>query len=123
MSIIEIHGRLANTAIFYTAILAIWGLWRYARKQDMDSSYFGALAIAEVLYIGQGLLGAYLYISRTGHLEQAFMHILYGIVTVLVIPGVFATTHGEGSRRVQLIYALALLFQVGILFRSLATGG
>jgi hypothetical protein len=123
MSIVEIHARLANTAIFYTAILAIWGLWRYARKQDMDSSYFGALVIAEVIYIVQGLLGAYLYISGTGQLDRAFMHILYGIVTVLVIPGIFATTHGEGSRRVQLIYGIALLFQVGILFRSLATGG
>jgi hypothetical protein len=123
MSIIEVHARLANTAIFYTIVMAIWGLWRYFRKQEIDSSYFGALAIAEILFVIQGLLGAYIYISGTGHLSRAFMHILYGIVTVLVIPAVFAYTRGESSRRVQLIYGVALLFQVGILFRSLATGG
>jgi len=123
MSIIEIHARLANTAIFYTAIMAVWGLWRYFRKQDIDSSYFGALTIAEILFVIQGLLGAYIYVSGIGHLGRPFMHILYGVVTVLLIPAVFAYTRGESSRRVQLIYGIALLFEVGILFRSLATGG
>jgi heme A synthase len=123
MSIIEVHGRLANTAIFYTAIMAIWGLWRYFRKQEIDSSYFGALVIAEILFVIQGLLGAYIFISGIGHLSRAFMHILYGVVTVLVIPAVFAYTRGDNSRRVQLIYGIALLFLVAILFRSLATGG
>ena len=123
MSIIEVHSRLANTAIFYTAIMAIWGLWRYFRKQEIDSSFFGALVIAEILFIIQGLLGAYIFISGIGHLTRAFMHILYGVVTVLVIPSVFAYTRGDNSRRVQLIYGVALLFLVAILFRSLATGG
>ena len=122
MSIIEVHARLANTAIFYTAIMAIWGLWRYFRKMEIDSSYFGALAIAEILFVIQGLLGAYIYISGIGHLSRAFMHILYGVITVLAIPAIFAYTRGESSRRVQLIYGIALLFQVGILFRSMATG-
>ncbi len=122
MSIIEVHSRLANTAIFYTAIMALWGLWRYFRKQEIDSSYFGALVIAEILFIIQGLLGAYIFISGIGHLARAFMHILYGVVTVLLIPAVFAYTRGDNSRRVQLIYGIALLFLVGILFRSMATG-
>jgi len=123
MSIIEVHARLANTAIFYTVVMAVWGLWRYFRKQEVDSSYFGALIIAEILFIIQGVLGAYLYLSGIGNLDRAFMHILYGIVSVLVIPGIFAYTRGDSTRQVQLIYGITLLFLAGILFRSLATGG
>jgi cytochrome oxidase assembly protein ShyY1 len=30
----QIFGRLANTAMIYFLILALWGLWRALRKQD-----------------------------------------------------------------------------------------
>ena len=77
MSLIEIHSRLGNTALFYTIVMAAWGLWRYIRKQNVDSSYWGALVIAEVLYLAQGGLGAYLFLSGIGVLQRS-IHILYG---------------------------------------------
>ena len=122
MSLIEIHGRLGNTALFYVILMAIWGLWRYFRKQDVDSSYFGALIIAEVIFVIQGLLGGYLWISGIGHLASS-MHILYGIVNVLVVPGIFLFTHGESSRRTMLIYGLGFVFLIGIVLRSMETAG
>lgn len=125
MTLVEVHGRLANTALFFTLAMAVWGLFRYFRKQGLDSSYWGALIIGEILYLVQGALGAYLFFSGVGNLTGRYIHILYGVVSVLVIPSVFAFTRGEGEgeRRVQLVYAVALLFLVGILIRARATAG
>jgi hypothetical protein len=121
MSLIEVHGRLASTGFYYALILALWGLWRFFRKQGMDSSYSGALVIGEVLFLIQAALGAYLWISGVGHLGRG-IHILYGVVSLLVIPGVFLYTRGDEKRRVMLVYGAALLFLVGIIFRAMSTG-
>ena len=123
MTLNEIHGRLANTAILYIAIMTLWGLWRFIRRQGVDSSYRGALAVAEALLLAQGALGAYLFFSGVGHLERGFMHILYGVVGVLVIPSIFLYTREDEQRLSVLVYVALLLFLVGILFRSVATGG
>jgi hypothetical protein len=122
MSLIEIHSRLGNTALFYTIVMAAWGLWRYVRKQNVDSSYWGALVIAEVLYLAQGGLGAYLFLSGIGVLQRS-IHILYGVVGVLVLPSIFAFTRGQDERRSMLVYGVGFLFLVGIVLRAITTAG
>jgi hypothetical protein len=119
--LIEIHGGLANTALYYTIAMAVWGLYRYFRRQGVDSSYWAALVIAEGLYLIQGVLGAFLFFSGIGTLAEPFMHILYGVVAVLVVPALFMYTRGDETRRVMLIYGLGFLFMIGILLRSMAT--
>jgi hypothetical protein len=119
MSLADIHGRLANTALIYFLLLALWGLWRALRKQGIDSSFWGALAVAEILIIVQGSLGAILYFS--GDRPGRWVHILYGVVTVLVIPGLYAYTRGESDRRVMLIYGITLLIAVGVILRAIGT--
>ena len=119
--LIQIHGGLANTALYYTIAMAVWGLWRFYRRQGVDSSYWAALVIAEVLYLAQGVLGAFLFFSGTGVLVGPFMHILYGVVAVLVVPALFMYTRGDETRRVMLVYGVGFLFLVGILLRSMAT--
>jgi uncharacterized membrane protein YfcA len=123
MTLVEIHSRLANSVLFYALAMGIWGFWRYFRRKGVDSSYFGALVIAEILIIAQGLLGAYLYVVRALRPAQSGMHILYGVVSLLAIPTIYSYTRGSEERREMLYYALGLLFLVGIAFRSIATGG
>jgi hypothetical protein len=120
MSIVEIHGRLGNTALFYVVILAVWALWRFFRRQGVDSSYWGALVIGELLLLAQGALGGYIYLRGIGYLERQFMHILYGMVSLLVIPAAFAFTRGDDRHRVMLVYGAALLFLFGIILRAQA---
>ena len=117
----EIHGSLADTALYYTIAMAAWGLWRFFRRQGVDGSYWAALAIAEILYLVQGALGAFLFFSGIGQLEGGFMHILYGVVAVLVVPALFMYTRGDETRRVSLVYGVGFLFMIGILLRSMAT--
>ncbi len=121
MSPVVIHARLANTALLYFTILAIWGLWQYFRKQPLSSSYRGALMIAEILILAQGTLGIILYAIGL-QASRGSMHILYGIVGALGIPAVYVFTKGKDDRNVVLVYA-AVTFLCAILFlRSMATG-
>jgi len=121
MSLIEIHARLANTALYYMVIMALWGFWRFFRKQGLDKSYWGAIWIAEGLVLLQAGLGAFLWLSGTGILASG-MHILYGVVGILTIPAIFFFTRGDDQRRAILIYGAGLLFMVGILLRAIVTG-
>jgi len=121
MSLTDFHEGLARAVLIYFLILAVWGLWRYARKQGIDSNFWGALIISEILVILQGGLGVYLWVS--GHQPgRGWIHILYGVVSALTLPGVFAFTRGEQDRRVMMIYGVALLFLVGIALRAAGTG-
>lgn len=119
MSLADFHGRLANTSLLFIAILAAWGLWRTIRKEGVGSSYWGALVIGELLILVQGGLGAYLWL--VGARPDRSIHILYGIVSALLIPGVYAFTKGSQDNRTMMFYAFALLFLFGILLRSVGT--
>ncbi len=121
MSLVEIHGRLANTILYYLIIMAFWGLWRFFRKQGPNSNYWGALFIGEALILLQGALGAYLWFI--GARPDRSIHILYGIVIAMVAPAVYLFTRGDDRRQVMLIYGVSLLFAVGLAFRSMTTGG
>ena len=123
MTLVDIHGRLAYTVLFYVLVMVGWGFLRYFQRKGVDSSYFGALIIAEILIIAQGLLGAFLYLVRALRPAQSGMHILYGVVSLLAIPAIYSYTKGSEERREMLYYAIGLLFLVGIAFRSIATGG
>ena len=123
MSLADIHGRLAVTALLFSIIMMVWGLWRFFRREDVSSSYLGAVWIVEILYLGQCLLGIILFITGTGELERPPVHILYGIVSVLALPGVYIYTRGDEGRRVMLLYALAFVFIIGITVRSMMTAG
>lgn len=120
MPLAEIHARLANTALLYILLVALWGWWRYFRHQEIHSSYWGALAIGEVLILIQGAVGVYLWIS--GSQPGQPIHILYGVISALAIPAAFAITKGRDARRDLMVYAAMLLFLAGLLWRATATG-
>jgi heme A synthase len=121
MSLTAVHDSLANTALIYFAILAIWGLVRFARRQGVSSNYWGALVIAELLILAQGTLGAYLWYS--GLRPGRGIHILYGLVSALSIPAVYVYTKGGEERRDMLIYAVVALVTVGLILRAMTTAG
>ncbi|MFC1878845.1 hypothetical protein ACFLZW_02920 [Chloroflexota bacterium] len=123
MTLVEVHGRLATTAMLFIIIMMLWGLWRFIRRQGVDGNFRGALAVAEILLLVQGALGSFLYISGTGALERGYVHILYGVVGALAIPAIFLYTREDENRLSVLVYVAVLLFLVGVLFRSMATSG
>ena len=121
MSLTTVHANLANAALIYFVILAVWGLVRFARRQGVGSSYWGALVIAELLILAQGTLGAYLWYS--GLRPGRGIHILYGLVSALAIPAVYAYTKGGEERREMLIYTVVALVTAGLILRATTTAG
>ena len=121
MSWVEVHSRLANTALLFCAIMAVWGLWRFFRRQGVDGSFWGALIIAELLILAQGGTGAYLWISGLRPVRN--LHLLYGIVSALAVPLVYVFTKGRDERPEVLMYGVAFLILIGLLLRAMVTGG
>lgn len=120
MSLSEIHAWLGNTAMLYFFIIALWGYYRFFRGQGINSSYWGALAVGEILLLAQGLIGAYLWFAVARPWRP--IHILYGFVALIMIPGAFAYTKGRAGRPEILVYGTATLIGVGLLLRGIFTG-
>ena len=121
MTLSEIHGSLANTLLFYFIALAAWGSWRFLRKEGVSSSYWGSLVIAEVLLALQFIIGAYVWIAGLGRPARS-VHLLYGIVALLAIPGMYMYTKGRTDRPEMLMYAVVTLITIGLILRATFTG-
>jgi hypothetical protein len=120
MTITEVHGSLANTVMLYFIFLALWGYARFLTKKGVDSSYWGALVIAEVLIFLQAVLGTYMWVI--GLRPARIWHLLYGIVILMVIPGLYLYTNGRGERSEMLLYGTMSLIGWGLALRAISTG-
>ena len=77
--IITIHSGLSNTLWIFFLIVGLWGLVRAFRKQGIDGSYLGAMAVGQILYWLQGSLGLTLWVGGyIGAVDRPEMHVLYG---------------------------------------------
>ncbi len=117
-----IHERLAITALLYFLVISLWGYYRFFRKLGIDSTYWGMLAIAEILVLAEALLGAYLWL--TGHQPvRGWLHVLYGSLIPAMIPLAYVYTKGKTDRRDILIYGTVTIITVGLVIRAMATAG
>ncbi len=91
MTLIDIHTRLSNTVVLFTAALAIYAIFLRARNRPLDGSWLGAAVIGEVLIVAEFALGVWLYVQMGGgSLARPWLHILYAIVAVLTLPSGYA---------------------------------
>jgi hypothetical protein len=116
-----LHARLLVTILLFFGALSIWGFFSYLRGQSISGSYKGALAIGELLMLSEFLIGVLLLLSGAQPYRLS-IHILYGVVAIIGLPGAFAYTRGRDDRWELLIYVMVCLFLCGIALRSLATG-
>lgn len=120
MTLVEVHSRLANTAMIYCIIMAVWGMISFFRRQGVSGGYFGAVIIAEILLAAQGVLGLILWFGAAPVRPQ-WVHWLYGIVLVLGAPLVYAYTKGRQERPEMLLYAVAFVIMIALVLRAMAT--
>lgn len=116
-----IHDGLATSVLYFMVIAGVWGLATTLRKQGVDGSYWGILAIGEILVLAEGVVGTLLYIggARPG---RPGVHILYGIVAVITLPAYYATSKGRDDRSAALVYGLLCFIVAIISLRSRITG-
>lgn len=124
MTLTEIHARIGNSALLFMVVAGVWGLIRWRRNQGVDSNYFGILVVGELLLIAQALLGSYMLfiLGRGANLERPSIHVLYGFLTVLTLPAVYAFTQGRTENpRDQGLYGFVCLFLAGLVWRATVT--
>lgn len=121
MPITEIHARLSDTATLFIAFIGIWALFLRFRNRPLDSSWYGAAVVGELLLVAQFLLGGYLYLGfgLGTMLPRPFMHILYGIVSILTLPAAYGYFGNLEDEKVKaLAMGATALFLWGIILRA-----
>lgn len=121
MSLNVLHNGLSNACTLFSLIIFGYGLWTFFRNQGVSGSYIGVLAVGELLYLAQLVVGVLLALQGAVA-ARAWIHYLYGIVLVISLPGLYAFLRGRDSRQEVLVYAFMGLFLAGISLRSITTG-
>ncbi len=119
MALTMIHDRLSIAMLIFSAVAALWGIVLYLRKKGVDGNYWGILAVGELLFLGQGIVGTVLWIQ--GLRPGRVIHLLYGGVAVLTLPAYYLLSGGRDDRRAAIGYGLIMLFLFGITLRAIGT--
>lgn len=120
-ALLFIHQRLAGTVVLFTTLGAVWGLVLYARGRGVDGTFWGILYIAEIVYIVQAASGVLRGLG--GAVPSEGIHWLYGIVTIVALPGYLAISRGRDDRIAARNYGLLLLFLAAMTAtRTIPTG-
>jgi heme A synthase len=117
--LVDAHRLLSQMIGTYSLIVGAWGLFNFLRRRPPDSNYNGALALAVILYVVEGLIGVILVL--TGLSPARGIHFLYGVTIVLTIPAIFFFTRGSNSTRESLLYGLGMVFIWGLSERAAFT--
>src|SRR3972149_2559465 len=115
-----LHAGLSITALYFFLIISVWGYFRFFRRQGINSSYWGCLAIAELLLIAEALIGGLLWLQGAQP-ARGWLHILYGAVILIMIPGAYLYTRGRDQRAEILVYSTATIITCGLILRAIYT--
>ncbi len=115
----DIHARLGNTSLLYFLAISLWGYFRFFRRQGIDSTYWGMLAIAELLVIAEAILGGIIWLE--GMRPVRSVHLLYGALIPIMIPATYLYTRGRTSKAEILVYGTTTIITVGFIIRAIYT--
>jgi hypothetical protein len=119
MDLSMVHERLATAMILYSVVAGVWGIVGGLRRQTMSGNYWGIIAVAEVLFVVQALVGITLWLG--GDRPARGVHILYGVVANLSLPAYYAMSKGRDDSRAVSTYGLLFFFLVAITLRAMTT--
>lgn len=121
MTLADIHTRLYLACILYSAVVGLWAFYSSIRGREIDSSFWGALVIDELLFIAAGILDLLLLTSSGIVPARPPVHLLYTATGVLTLPAAYAFTSGRNTSREAGIYGAVSLFLAGIAIRAIIT--
>jgi hypothetical protein len=121
--VIILHERLAVTAWLFFLALGLWGSYRAIRGYGTDGNYLGAVAIGQIIFVIQVIIGGILWFTvGSGVMARPGIHILYGAFALVFLPFVYLVIlRGDEDNRAQWIMAFCTLFMFGISLRLMET--
>jgi hypothetical protein len=118
--LILLHNGLSNACLIFSLLIAAYSLLIFVRNQSLTPGFFGALVIAEVLFLAQAAVGVALSLQG-GAPARGWVHYLYGVVNIISLPGLYAITRGRDTRLEALYYFAMSIFLAGIALRATET--
>lgn len=121
MTLAFIHARIGLAGCLFLVLAGVWALYLYFRGRGVDGTLRGMLVIGEILFIAMAILG--ILMALQGAQVARWVHYLYGVLMVILIPSAFAITQGRDGRREALIYGFLALFMAAMAYsRAMTTG-
>lgn len=120
MSLKIIHIGLAQSATLFMIALGVWAIFLRFRSRPLDGSWYGGLAVGEILMVAQFAIGWILYGQGLGDsLPRAFVHILYGAVAIITIPAAYAyLSKLEDENTKSILFAIVCFFLMEVVIRA-----
>lgn len=118
--LLGLHGRVATAIVLYLSIVGLWGLWLGVRGRGPTPNYIGALVIAEIAAVVQGLFGVALLFGRA---PANSVHILYGFALAAALPLAATLIRHRPPRAISFAFGFMALFAAGLAIRGITTAG
>jgi len=118
----EIHALSARIVLVLVLVTAAWSVVVAATRRPVGAALAGGLVWVVVMIAASGLLGV--VTALVGSPPADPLHLVYGVLAVLVLPGTWAITRNRADpRRTALILGVASIVQVILVVRLFQTGG
>ena len=116
--VLSLHGRTAFAIVLYLSAIGVWGLALGIRGSGPTPSFIGALVIAEIAAIVQGLLGIALLFSRP---PSQSLHVLDGFALAVALPMAATFVRKREPRAASFAFGFIALFAAGLAIRGMTT--
>jgi hypothetical protein len=117
--VLSLHGRVATALVLYYSAVGLWGLFLGLRNSGPTPGFRGAVAIAVIASVAQGLLGFVVFFFLRPPAEA--LHILYGFALALAMPLAASLVRDRAPRGQSVALGLAALFTAGLAIRGIIT--
>ena len=117
--VLSLHGRTATALVLYYSAVGLWGLFLGFRNSGPTPGFRGAVAIAVIASIAQGLLGVVVLLFSGPPRET--LHILYGFALALAMPLAASLVRDRAPRGQSVALGFAALFTAGLAIRGIIT--
>jgi len=116
---LSLHGRLATVLVLYYTLVGVWGLFLGIRNSGPTPGYRGAIVIATVAAVAQGVIGILVFAFLRPAREP--LHVLYGFALVLAMPLAATIVRDRQPRGQSVALGFAALFTAGLAIRGITT--
>ena len=115
---LSLHGRVALAIVLYLSVVGLWGLVIGIRGLGPTPNFIGALVIAEIAAVAQGVLGVAVFFSRP---PANSIHILYGFALAVALPMTATLVRKREPRAASFAFGFMALFAAGLAIRGITT--
>ena len=119
--LLQSHQVLSNMVAIYAILAGLFAGFHFVSRRPPSGNLWGVLAIAEGLFIVQGLDGVLLWLAGGVAPGRPELHVLYGLSTIHTLPLVYTFTRNRSPGLATALYTVGCFFIWGLSQRAIET--